>query len=106
RVHAAVRHGRRSDGTAALREVAGGDPVSVFQDESRLLAPPPVLPERIPSSLTGLRVVPVRHPGRWVATGAVAVLLAMVLSSLVTNDRWQWSVVAQYLTWPSVLTGL
>ena len=30
----------------------------------------------------------------------------MVVSSLVTNDRWQWSVVAQYLTWPSVLTGL
>jgi polar amino acid transport system permease protein len=24
----------------------------------------------------------------------------------VTNDRWQWSVVTQYLTWPSVLTGL
>ena len=30
----------------------------------------------------------------------------MVVSSLVTNDRWEWAVVAQYLTWPSVLSGL
>ena len=49
---------------------------------------------------------PSRHPGRWLATAVVAVLLAMVVSSLVTNDRWQWSVVTQYLTWPSVLSGL
>src|SRR4051812_5790928 len=82
--------------------------MSVFQDESRLLAPPAVLPA--PSgdaaSLAGVRVVPAPHPGRGVATPAVAVLLAMVASSLLTNDRWQWSVVAQYLTWPSVLNGL
>lgn len=58
------------------------------------------------AALADLRVVPARHPGRWVATAAVALLLAMVLNSLVTNDRWQWSVVAQYLTWPSVLEGL
>ncbi len=29
----------------------------------------------------------------------------MVVSSLVTNDRWEWGVVAQYLTWPSILEG-
>ncbi|KQY44146.1 amino acid ABC transporter permease [Cellulomonas sp. Root137] len=64
------------------------------------------MPAREVSTLAGLRVVPARHPGRWVATAVVAVLLAMVVSSLITNDRWQWSVVAEYLTWPSVLTGL
>lgn len=52
-----------------------------------------------------LRIVPARHPGRWVATAGVAVLLAMVVSSLLTNDRWEWDVVAQYLTWPSILSG-
>lgn len=52
------------------------------------------------------RVVGARHPGRWVATAVVAVLLAMVLNSLVTNPRWEWDVVWQYLTWPSVLEGL
>ncbi|WP_456788995.1 amino acid ABC transporter permease [Cellulomonas sp. P5_C5] len=75
-----------------------------MQDQSRVLAPPQVQPDA--AALAGLRVVPTRHPGRWLATAVVAVLLAMVVSSLVTNDRWQWSVVAQYLTWPSVLTGL
>jgi len=55
--------------------------------------------------LEDLRIVPARHPGRWFATAGVAVLLAMVVSSLVTNDRWQWDVVATYLTWPSVVEG-
>ena len=66
--------------------------MSVFQDESRLLAPPPVQPERSgdAETLAGLRVVPSRHPGRWLATAVVAVLLAMVVSSLVTNANWDW----------------
>lgn len=97
------------------------------QDESRLLVPPPARhpadpaagagpdagaadgrsgrDDRLDDRLEGLRIVPARHPGRWVATAAVAVLLAMVVSSLVTNDRWEWGVVAQYLTWPSVVEG-
>ena len=58
------------------------------------------------SELESLRIVPARHPGRWLAVAAVAVLLAMVASSLATNARWEWSVVVQYLTWPSVLSGL
>lgn len=52
------------------------------------------------------RVYAARHPARWVATAIVAVLLAMVVSSLVSNPRWEWSIVWQYLTWPSVLDGL
>ncbi|MHA7134850.1 amino acid ABC transporter permease [Oerskovia turbata] len=117
--------------------------LSLPQDESRQLVPPPAslpdppgTPTSAPTLSSGavprttlprsdaattadatiasapsarwedLRVVPARHPGRWVATAAVAVLLAMVVSSLVTNPKWEWSVVAQYLTWPSVLNGL
>lgn len=105
--------------------------VSLPQDESRqLVAPPPLHPDGPPqdgdaqpgraglpgaqrgpsspgaTSFAGLRVVPARHPARWVATAGVAMLLAMVVSSLVTNEHWEWDVVAQYLTWPSVLGGL
>lgn len=58
------------------------------------------------TELESLRIVAARHPGRWVAVAAVAVVLAMIVSSLATNQRWEWSVVAQYLTWPSVLQGL
>lgn len=58
------------------------------------------------SELESLRIVPARHPGRWLAVAVVALLLSMVVSSLLTNARWEWSVVFQYLTWPSVLSGL
>jgi polar amino acid transport system permease protein len=53
-----------------------------------------------------LRVVPARHPGRWVATGIVAVLLAMVANSLITNPRWEWDVVGAYLTEESIVRGV
>lgn len=65
---------------------------------------PPGTPPRTPYD--DIPVVPARHPWRWVATAGVAVLLAMITSSLVTNERWEWDYVAQYLTWPSVLEGL
>jgi len=78
------------------------------------VVPVPVLDEArtVPTTVTGrdelerLRVTPARHPARWVATAAVAVLLAMVVSSLVSNEKWGWDVVSQYLTWPSVIEGL
>jgi polar amino acid transport system permease protein len=81
------------------------------EGESRLLYPPPGLPPGGSGGTSAgpadedLRVVAARHPGRWIATAVVAVLLAMVVSSLVTNDRWEWDVVARYLTWPSILEG-
>jgi polar amino acid transport system permease protein len=53
-----------------------------------------------------LKVVPARNPGRWVATAAVALLLAMVVHSLVTNPRWEWGIVGQYLTETSIVQGV
>jgi polar amino acid transport system permease protein len=38
-----------------------------------------------------IRAVPVRHPGRWVTIAVVAVLAAMFLHLLLTNDRFRWS---------------
>lgn len=81
------------------------------------LAPPATRPVAIPEAparaetrtltdAANLPVVPVRHYGRWVATAGVLVLLAMVANALITNQRWEWEVVSQHLTWPSVLSGI
>ncbi|MFI7597828.1 amino acid ABC transporter permease [Actinoplanes sp. NPDC049681] len=37
-----------------------------------------------------IKAVPVRHPGRWVAIAGLAVLAAMFIHLLVTNDRFNW----------------
>ncbi|WP_240675069.1 amino acid ABC transporter permease [Cellulomonas endophytica] len=56
-------------------------------------------PERI-------HAVPVRYPGRWVSAAVVAVLAAMVVHGLVTNDTFAWPTVAEYLFSPNVLRGV
>jgi polar amino acid transport system permease protein len=53
-----------------------------------------------------LRVVPVRHPGRWVAVAALLVLVAMLVNSLVRNPRWEWDFVRGYFTYDAVLRGI
>lgn len=60
-------------------------------------------------------VVPVRHPGRWVAAGVVAVLAAMLAHSLffshvyingIKRERFEWSIVNHYFFSSAVLQGL
>lgn len=51
-------------------------------------------------------IVPARHPWRWAGTAVVALVLAAVTWSLITNPRWEWGVVAQWFTAESVLRGL
>src|SRR6478736_7240265 len=53
-----------------------------------------------------LRVVPLRHPTRWVAVGVIAVLAAMLVHGLVTNPKWDWDVFFDYFTAPSILQAL
>lgn len=53
-----------------------------------------------------ITAVPVRHPGRWVAVAVLAVLAAMLVHTLVTNDGFRWPVVGRYLFSPQVLNGL
>ncbi|MEW1698744.1 amino acid ABC transporter permease [Streptomyces sp. NPDC093249] len=52
------------------------------------------------------RIVPARRAGQWTAAGAVLVLLALGLVSVVNNRAFQWDVVADYFTSASVLRGL
>lgn len=53
-----------------------------------------------------IKAIPVRHPGRWVATVVILVLLAMLVHSLATNPRFEWNVIGQYFTSRRILTGL
>ena len=49
---------------------------------------------------------PVGHPWRWVAVAFIAVLIAMMVSSFVTNDRWDFSLAGQIMVQKPVLNGL
>ena len=53
-----------------------------------------------------IKAVPVRHPGRWAAVAVLAVLAAMFVHTLLTNDGFRWDVVGRYLFSPTVLNGL
>ncbi len=49
---------------------------------------------------------PVRHPWRWVAIGVIAVLVAMMISSFVTNARWDFPYAFQIMQQTPVIEGL
>jgi polar amino acid transport system permease protein len=53
-----------------------------------------------------IKAVPVRHPGRWVGVAVIAVLVAMLVHSFLTNPNFQWDVVGEYLFSDPVLRGL
>ena len=62
-----------------------------------------------------MKVVPVRHPGRWVATAVVCLLAVMAVHSLffshvringIVRERFQWSVINHYFLSAAVLKGL
>jgi polar amino acid transport system permease protein len=53
-----------------------------------------------------IEAVPVRHPGRWIAVAALAVLTAMLVHTVLTNDGFRWAVVGKYLFSDPVLSGL
>ncbi|MEV7866440.1 amino acid ABC transporter permease [Streptomyces sp. NPDC088124] len=52
------------------------------------------------------RIVPRRHPGRWLSATVALLFLAMAVHSVVRNERFQWGVVGRYFTTPAVLDGL
>jgi polar amino acid transport system permease protein len=53
-----------------------------------------------------LPVVPLRHGGRWVAAAAIAVVVVWVVGSMVSNERFQWDVVGEFLFSEQILRGL
>ncbi|TDD39267.1 amino acid ABC transporter permease [Actinomadura sp. KC06] len=61
--------------------------------------PDPARPEAI-------KAVPVRHPGRWAAVAVIAVLAAMFVHMLVTNDKFQWSFLVDNAFRPNIIRGV
>jgi len=62
-----------------------------------------------------VKIVPVRHPGRWIASAVIVVLAAMLVNTLffshvtrggVREGRYQWGVVGKYLFAAPVLRGI
>jgi polar amino acid transport system permease protein len=53
-----------------------------------------------------IEAVPVRHYGRWIAAGLVLLIVASVARSAITNDRFEWDVVGNYLFDSRILDGL
>jgi polar amino acid transport system permease protein len=49
---------------------------------------------------------PVRHPWRWVAVAIIAIFVAMMVSSFVTNERWDFSLASQIMVQKPVIDGL
>lgn len=49
---------------------------------------------------------PVPHPGRWVALAVIAILVAMMISSFVTNPEWNFPFMLKVMNFRPVLKGL
>jgi len=59
-----------------------------------------------PEDYGALKVVPVRHPWRWVAVTVTAVLLAQFVHGLATNSGWAWEVFAEFFTAEVILKAV
>lgn len=71
-------------------------------DGKAALAPPGSTAEQFKHP----KIVPVRHPGRWVAVAVALVLLAQLVHALATNPGLEWATFRQYFFDPSVLHGV
>jgi polar amino acid transport system permease protein len=73
-------------------------------DDETAVSRPPTAPD--PLQPTAQRVIPLRHPRRWIATAIVLVVLAQVTHGLVTNPFYQWDRFAYWFFRPVILQGL
>lgn len=59
-----------------------------------------------PDDTAELTVVPRRHPGRWVSAALVLFVAALLLTSVSTNENFQWDTVGLYLRDVAIGRGL
>jgi polar amino acid transport system permease protein len=64
------------------------------------------LSEQRPARPEEIRAVPVRRPGRWIASAIVLVIAASIVRAIVVNPRFGWHVVGQYLFDSRILNGV
>ena len=53
-----------------------------------------------------IKAIPVRHPGRWIATFVIFVLVAMFINMALTNPNFEWGVIGEYLFNNKILEGV
>jgi polar amino acid transport system permease protein len=59
-----------------------------------------------PARAEEIKAIPVRHPGRWVATAIVLFLAVALGNSMASNSRFEWGIVGHYFTSSRILHGL
>nr|WP_245572631.1 amino acid ABC transporter permease [Actinokineospora enzanensis] len=69
-------------------------------------APPAAAEDELSPTLASKKVVPLRHPWRWVAGAVALVVLAQAAHALVTNPAFQWDAFGYWFFRPVVLEGL
>ena len=77
------------------------------QDDT-LIAAGPSSPH-VPSAATEVvrnRVVPRRHPGRWLAVGLLIIIGIQALQGVAGNPNFHWGTYAEYIFSPTVLRGV
>jgi polar amino acid transport system permease protein len=62
--------------------------------------------EQRPDRPEEIRALPVRRPGRWVASVIVLVIAASIVRSVIVNPHFEWHVVGQYLFDSRILNGV
>ncbi|GAA2668562.1 amino acid ABC transporter permease [Streptomyces lunalinharesii] len=87
-----------------------GDAAVTHRPAARAAGDDPPDPRRAgppqPDDPAALKVVPVRHPWRWVGCTVTAVLLAQFAHGLLTNPAWQWGVFARFFTNATILQAV
>jgi polar amino acid transport system permease protein len=53
-----------------------------------------------------IKAIPVRHPGRWVATAVILLFVAMAINMAVTNPNFAWDVVRENIFATTILEGV
>ena len=66
----------------------------------------PVSPPGAAGRPDAIKAVPVRHPGRWIASVVIAVGLGGLGWSMATTSTYHWDIVGQYFTSRRVIDGL
>ena len=84
-------------------EDAAPDAVSDAASEAETAAESSPLPQR---SLSAQRIIPLRHPGRWIATFVVLVLVAMFIHGVATNPFYMWDRFGYWFVRPVIMRGL
>jgi len=76
--------------------------------QGRVTAVTVMRPRRVPATAADspVGVVKKRHPGRWITGAVLVVLVGLLLRSMLTNARFGWSTVGEYLFNVRIIHGV